>query len=416
MGKVAIFSLPFYSHVKPSLSLVTELIARGEEVIYYSDESLREELSGYDVIFRSYGDMQGLFTNNDPGIYLSDPKKMLEYLVPGVINKSKIVMNAILPQIMSDPPDYILRDCDAFWGKLIGELLDIPVACYMLTFAINEEMLKRDIHFTMQQVFKIRTSETEIPVSIEELTHIAGTIAMEKYHIPGFSLIDAFSGNESLNLVYASKAFQPHASVFDNQFVFMGPQFPDIEPSYFQFPYIPNPKMDSARQKPLIYISFGSIYTDRPEFYQKCMEAFGDSDVDVIMSVGKHMDINVLGKIPSNIKVFNFVDQIKILEEATIFISHAGYNSVCESLVFGVPMILFPQGADQFAIASRLEELEAGVYIRDMELSIEQLREVTLDAMHDEHMKQRAETLRQSFMDRTGIKDGIDALLAYVEN
>lgn len=30
MGKAMIFSLPFYSHVKPTLPLVTELLARGK--------------------------------------------------------------------------------------------------------------------------------------------------------------------------------------------------------------------------------------------------------------------------------------------------------------------------------------------------------------------------------------------------
>jgi MGT family glycosyltransferase len=414
MGRVAIFSLPFYSHVKPTLPLVEELISRGEEVIYYSDDAFRSLMADYDVTFRSYGDMQGLFTDNDPGIYLNNPKRMLDYLVPGVISKSKAVLNAILPQVMADSPDYILRDCDAFWGRMLGELLDIPITCYTLTFAMNKELLKRDPEFLIRQVFKIREPEQAGAVSVSELDKYAESIA-ERHHVRGFGLIDAFSGNEQVNLVYTSKAFQPHAEAFDGRFVFIGPQFPGISPEHLHALQTTPRKQDSERKQPLIYISFGSIYTDKLEFYRTCLEAFGDSGARVVMSVGTKTDVALLGEVPSNIQVANFVPQLEILEEADVFISHAGYNSVCESLILDVPMVLLPQGADQFAIASRLEELDAGCYLHDINISAGQLKEITFRTMRNERMRTHARALGCSFKDRTGIVNGVDSLLAFVK-
>ncbi|MRN54972.1 macrolide family glycosyltransferase [Paenibacillus monticola] len=408
MAKVMIFSLPFFSHVKPTLPLVAELLARGEEVIYYSDEPYRELLQEYDVTFRSYGDMQGLFTDNDPGIYLSNPRMMLEYLVPGVIGKSKTVMNAILHEVMADPPDYILRDCDAFWGKQIGKLLELPVACYILTFAINQKLLEQDPYFLIHNVFKIKEQDFKERVSVSELDQAAEEIA-QRQHILGFGLIDAFSGNEELNLVYTSKAFQPHADAFDERFVFLGPQFPGAAPESL---LRKQPKKEGGL--PLIYISFGSIYTDRPEFYRKCMEAFKHSEAKVVMSVGRNMDLSLLGEPPENMEIHCFVPQLEILREADVFISHAGYNSVCEALVFGVPMVLLPQGADQFAIAARLEELEAGVYVRNMEITASQLKEITFETMNNKRIQHQASTLGQSFFGDVGIASGIETLLAYV--
>lgn len=409
MATVMIFSLPFYSHVKPTLPLVAELLARGETVIYYSDEAFRGLLDGYDVSFRSYGNMQGLFTDNDPGIYLSNPYKMLEYLVPGVIQKSKTVLNAILAEVMAESPDYIIRDCDAYWGRMAGEILEVPVACYILTFAINQTLLEKDPDFLLHQMFKIKENPFRETVSVSELNQAAVSLAKQQ-HIQDFSLIDAFSGNEELNLVYTSRAFQPHADAFDDRFVFMGPQFPGASPDML-CPELPRHQGEGL---PLIYISFGSIYTDRPEFYRTCIEAFRNSEANVMISVGKSIDPSSLGEIPEHITIRNFVPQMEILREADVFISHAGYNSVCEALLFGVPMVLLPQGADQFAIAARLEELGAGVFVRDMKISASRLKEITFDTMSNLEIKAVAEKLGRTFFESGGIAEGVDRLLNHV--
>ena len=48
-----------------------------------------------------------------------------------------------------------------------------------------------------------------------------------------------------------------------------------------------------------------------------------------------------------------------------MFISHCGMNSVNESLYFGVPLIMLPQTGEQFGVASRTEELGAGLILKD---------------------------------------------------
>ncbi|ASS65414.2 MULTISPECIES: macrolide family glycosyltransferase [unclassified Paenibacillus] len=408
MGKAMIFSLPFYSHVKPTLPLVTELLARGEEVVYYSDEAQRELLHGYGVEFRSYGETQGLFLDNDPGIYLSNTSLMLEHLVSGVIGKSKTVLNAILSEVLADPPDYILRDCDAFWGRTIGELLDLPVACYSPTFAISRDLFEKDPMFMIRNVFKIKDGESKQPPSVQELDREAAEIAM-RHQVRGFGLVDAFSGNEPLTLVFTSKEFQPHADALDERFVFMGPPFPaEMTESCLRL------EKREREGQPLIYISFGSIYTDRPEFYRTCLEAFKDAEARIILSVGKNVDLSLIGEPPAHITVRRFVPQLEILREADLFISHGGYNSVCEALLFGVPMILIPQGADQFAIADRLDELEAGVYIREPELSPERLKEIAWRTLNDIRIRTRARELGLTFSGSGGAAKGVDALFEYV--
>jgi MGT family glycosyltransferase len=67
--------------------------------------------------------------------------------------------------------------------------------------------------------------------------------------------------------------------------------------------------------------------------------------------------------VPSNFIVRSSVPQVEILRRASAFITHGGMNSVQEALYYGVPMVLAPQGADQFWIATRAAELGAGVIL-----------------------------------------------------
>jgi zeaxanthin glucosyltransferase len=84
------------------------------------------------------------------------------------------------------------------------------------------------------------------------------------------------------------------------------------------------------------------------------LEAFGSlEDVQVVLSVGKNICPENLGRIPSNTIVVRSAPQIELLKRATICITHAGLNTVLESLAHGVPMVAIPIGCDQPGTAAQ---------------------------------------------------------------
>eukprot|EP00928_Gymnodinium_smaydae_P057300 TRINITY_DN40554_c0_g1_i1.p1 TRINITY_DN40554_c0_g1~~TRINITY_DN40554_c0_g1_i1.p1 ORF type:complete len:507 (-),score=77.77 TRINITY_DN40554_c0_g1_i1:298-1818(-) len=93
----------------------------------------------------------------------------------------------------------------------------------------------------------------------------------------------------------------------------------------------------------------------------RAMEDLGD-EYECVVSVGLRADaLDFLGAgglaaVPDNVSVCSFVQQLEMLSNyADAFISHAGFNSMQESLIAGVPLIAVPQAIDQPANASKIE-------------------------------------------------------------
>src|SRR5207249_1008728 len=91
--------------------------------------------------------------------------------------------------------------------------------------------------------------------------------------------------------------------------------------------------------RPVLVISLGSSYTDRPEFFRHCLDAFADNEWHVEMAVGRFVDPRDLGPLPGNFVVSQWVPQASMLTAASAFITHAGMGGVMEALAQGVPVI-----------------------------------------------------------------------------
>ena len=125
----------------------------------------------------------------------------------------------------------------------------------------------------------------------------------------------------------------------------------------------------------MIYISLGTINNFIYDFFLKCIEAYKDSEENqIIMSVGKFLDIKKFGDIPKNFSIFTYLPQTQLLADVDVFITHGGLSSTQETLMTGVPLIVIPFLNDQFDNAKRVEELGAGITIDKNKMTVDTLR------------------------------------------
>jgi len=150
------------------------------------------------------------------------------------------------------------------------------------------------------------------------------------------------------------------------------------------------------------------------EFYKKCIQAFKDSDIQVVMSIGKAISIENVGFIPDNFVIANHVPQLEILKRADVFITHGGMNGTCESLYYGVPLISFPQGKDQFLVSHLIKAKGAGIYIDNMDTSPEELKEVTMNVYKNDMFESNCKIISESFKYGDGAIKAADEIERYL--
>lgn len=106
--------------------------------------------------------------------------------------------------------------------------------------------------------------------------------------------------------------------------------------------------------KPLIYASLGTIQNQQLDLFARIAEACSHLDAQLVIALGGGSNPNALPSLPGHPLVVGFAPQLALLQRAALTITHAGLNTVLESLRCGVPMVAIPIANDQPGVAARV--------------------------------------------------------------
>ena len=396
MSKVIFFNIPAHGHTNPTLPLVTEMINRGEDVLYYSVEMLKEKIQASGAKFRGY----------EPAMEFDDSKKIGENLLEQaymLLKGGEDILSYHLDKIKEEKPDYIIHDSLCAWGKLFKEILKIPAITTVSTFAFNLDKLFPQFHFMMGM---IKMTLEAFPQVIEY--HKTADRLKAKYNIPVPHIKYGLYHEEDLNLVFTSRLFQPNDEAFGDNYRFIGPSM-GVRPGDSDFPY------DKLKDKPVVYISLGTINNENLEFFDNCIEAFRDEDMILVLSIGKKLDISRFKDAPDNFIIKPRVPQVELLKHCDVFITHGGMNSVSESFYMGVPMVAVPQTMEQVMVAEQVANLGGGILMKNKEPKPGVLKEAVKKILSNESFKKNAVKIGDSFREAGGPKRGVDEIFSFKE-
>ena len=309
--------------------------------------------------------------------------------------------DAVLSEVLKETQkfDCLIYNSVLSVGKNIAEKLNIEkTISFYTTFAFSKDMVNMFAKNT--NASNNNVDFRKMLASFEEATQDIN----KKYDIKVKNMIETMINSEAdLNLVFTSKYYQPFAQEFDDKFIFVGPSLTE-RTEQIDF------KLEKDKDKKLIYISLGTIDNQNLDFYKNCFEALGSrDDIMVVMSIGNRINIEDLGTIPKNFKVFNYVPQLKLLKKVNLFITHGGMNSSSEGLYNGVPLIVVPQFGDQPLVARRVAELGAGIPLigsatpKDIENAVNQI-------LSNKSFKENAEKIGESLKSCGGYKKAADLI------
>lgn len=387
MSKIVFFCIPAHGHTNPTLGVVRELVNRGHEVIYYSYNIMREKIESAGATFVSCDDYD-MEQKLDPKDAVRVGKD-LAFSTNLLVETTLSLDEHVLEDMKQMQPDCIVADSMAVWGKAIALKLGIPFVSSTTTFAFNQHSAKI-MKQGLGDLFKMIFSMGKINKDIKRL---------QDKGYPIKSVLDIIQNDENTHtVVYTSPQFQPCAETFTDKYAFVGPS---IRPA--------TSEIEKTKDK-LVYISMGTVNNDMLPLYKECINAFAETDYQVIMSVGNLVSMDAFGKLPANVSVYPSVDQIAILEKADVFLSHCGMNSVNESLYFCVPLVMLPQTPEQGGVATRVEQVGAG--IRLGKVNATSILDAVNTVLNDAAYQKNAAAISDGFKACSGAKGAADKILS----
>ena len=386
MSKIVFFCIPAHGHTNPTLGVVRELVSRGHEVWYYSYNMMREKIESAGATFISCDDY-----DTEQNLSAKDAIRVgkdLAFSTKILVDTTLALDDKVCREMAELKPDLIVADSMALWGKAVALKLGIPFVSSTTTFAFNQhsaKIMKQGIGDLFKMLFAIPKTSKQVK-------------RLKDKGYPVNNILDIIGNDANAHtIVYTSPEFQPCSETFSEKFAFVGPS---IRPA--------TEKIEKKRDK-LIYISMGTVNNDMMPFYKACISALANTDYQVIMSVGNLVSIEDFGKLPENISIFSYVDQIAVLEKADVFVSHCGMNSVSESLYFEVPLVMLPQTSEQKGVAERVLQLGAGIKLDKLDgaLVLNAINKILSDSTY----KKNAKKIAESFKNSSGAKGAADKII-----
>ena len=397
MARALFFSLPLHGHINPSLPLVRELVAQGDEIIFYAAAPFAAKIEQTGAQYRPY---RNAFLSE-----ITQVPEKLDQLSWLLTRTTAEVLADELNTFRQERPDYLITDYVAPWGHWIAQVLSVPVVTSVPTFAFNRRVLA----FGVRHGVRPRSGRS----FVAKMRHLSKALLLRRrlrrdYGVRGPGIAGLMFGRSNLNIVYTSRLFQPCAQTFDKTFQFVGPSItPRTEIAGFPW--------EEARHPILVYISLGTLFNTDTTFYRSCFEAFQGEDLQVIMSVGTTVSPGSLGPAPRNFLVQSYVPQLEVLARTSAFVTHGGMNSVSESLSYGVPVVVIPQMGEQEIVGRRVEDLGAGLYLARAEVTAEKLRDAVRRLLAEDRFREQAALVRESFQSAGGVEFAARTIKSFTE-
>ena len=102
----------------------------------------------------------------------------------------------------------------------------------------------------------------------------------------------------------------------------------------------------------IIYLTLGTVF-GTPELLTAAIAALSPQAARLVVAAGRVPPAD-LGPLPPNTTAHTWLPQDAVLRRADLVVHHAGSGTTLGALAAGVPQVLLPQGADQFANAEAL--------------------------------------------------------------
>jgi UDP:flavonoid glycosyltransferase YjiC (YdhE family) len=169
------------------------------------------------------------------------------------------------------------------------------------------------------------------------------------------------------------------------------------------------PWVSDLPSDPTVYVSLGTIFNRDPHVLAAIVEGVREERVNVIVTVGPDNDPGALGTQPPNVHVERYIPQPELLPHCD-FVVNQGGTAILDILGQGLPILVLPQGANQFHNAEACVSRGAGRSLMPGEISPESVRREMRILLEEPSYRIAARQVRDEFGLMPGPEQGVALL------
>ncbi|QNK63115.1 glycosyl transferase [Pedobacter sp. PAMC26386] len=375
MAKFVFIVPPLTGHINPTLSMGAVLIQRGHQVGWITlDPDLAFKLpEGGELLLIKYNESDQ--QKQDSEQYLDIITKKIVYGIDSIkflyeevlIPLNRHSYDGIVDWLEKYKPDLVITDHQMFAGAIAAVNQKIPYATSVTAPAAIK---------IMDELPKVHEWEVNQIVALQK------ELGMDK--------LTSIACSGLLTMVLTSKEFFGELEL-PACYHFVGPVI-NRKPvnAYFDWDLL------NKINRPKILVSIGTTFDHehKKNFFAKVIEAFGDEELTVVVV----SEPSLFEMWPENFIVQRMVPQLELLPHLDAVVCHGGHNTVCETLMNGLPMVVIPIAYDQSHVAGRVVRVGAGLRLNFNRFKARHLQEAVYEILQKEDFKTSALEIKRSFI------------------
>ncbi|MBV9732313.1 MAG: glycosyltransferase family 1 protein [Verrucomicrobia bacterium] len=207
------------------------------------------------------------------------------------------------------------------------------------------------------------------------------------------------------SITQVPRAFDFESSHWPSQFYHTGPFHDGNGREKVDFPW------ERLTGEPLIYASMGTVMNGRVEAFRAIVAALAKhKDLQLVLSVGDRVEPDQIGPAPKNAIIVKRAPQLELLKRASVCVTHAGLNTVLESLAQGVPQVAIPVTFDQPGVAARIADKQTGLVTSLDKLTAEHLSALLSQVLRNPTYRANAGKIQKAIASVNGLSVAADLI------
>lgn len=414
MSHIGVLSYKGAGHLNPLIALSRELAGRGHRVTFFHDAELEDRIRPHGLGFvavAAFGEDSSEVTPTSREEKPTFAIPLLCYRIRRTANEMERFLRKSPQALVRAGVDALIIDELALAGPTIAEMLRLP---YFI------------ISTSVPHIFG-----WSVPRGIGPLPSLFVRVQSALLEVSAFRMkgpvrrrLDHFRRQAGLGSIRRIKRVFPELAYITQlpqcidfprpalppTFHYTGPFVDETTRPLVQFPW------DQLDGRPMIYASLGTTLKSRPGTFRLIAQACDGLDAQLVMSLGGCRDPGLLRDAPGAPIIVREAPQLDLLRRAEAVITHAGANTVFETLLQGKPMIAIPEMFDQPAIAARIARLGAAIVLQPCNLSAEKIRSALSTLLSDSSYRNAARGLQGTLISVHGLKRAADLIEQALKN